>query len=48
METRTLIEDVNIKTARAMVAVQEYVQAAAKVAEAVKASLEEVAKWAQK
>jgi hypothetical protein len=36
---------VNTKTARAMVAFQEYADAAAKVAEAVEASLEVVEKW---
>lgn len=43
-----IIDDVNTKAARALEAVQAYAEACVKVAQAVKASLEVVAKWGEK
>lgn len=45
MDTRTLIDDVNTKTARAVESIAEYAEAGKRVAQAVAASLEVVAKW---
>lgn len=48
MDTRTLIDDVKTKTAQALKSIAEYAEAGKRVAQAVAASLEVVAKWGGK